>query len=138
LGGILPFGAIFIELYFIMNSIWFNRIYYVFGFLALVFFILVLTCCEVTILMCYFHLCSEEYRWWWRSFFTSGCAALYVLLYSIIYYSYRLNMNDPVSFILYFSWTTVFSLLFFFVTGAVGFLASLWFVKKIYSAIKID
>ena len=25
LGGILPFGAIFIELYFIMNSIWFNR-----------------------------------------------------------------------------------------------------------------
>jgi hypothetical protein len=25
LGGILPFGAIFIELYFILNSIWFNR-----------------------------------------------------------------------------------------------------------------
>ncbi|RUS15254.1 Endomembrane protein 70-domain-containing protein, partial [Jimgerdemannia flammicorona] len=31
MGGVLPFGAIFIELYFIMNSIWFHRIYYVFG-----------------------------------------------------------------------------------------------------------
>lgn len=31
MGGVLPFGAIFIELYFIMNSIWYHRIYYVFG-----------------------------------------------------------------------------------------------------------
>jgi len=103
LGGILPFGAIFIELYFIMNSLWFNRylsfslvvtvthncffdcsIYYVFGFLFLVFSILVVTCCEVTILLCYFHLCAEDYHWWWRSFFTAGCTAFYVFIYSIM------------------------------------------------------
>ncbi|KAJ3197619.1 transmembrane 9 super member 2 [Irineochytrium annulatum] len=59
MGGILPFGAIFIELYFIMNSIWFHRVYYVFGFLFIVFLILIITCSEVTILMCYFHLCAE-------------------------------------------------------------------------------
>jgi len=35
-GGILPFGAVFIELYFIMSSVWLQRFYYVFGFLALV------------------------------------------------------------------------------------------------------
>ena len=35
IGGILPFGAVFIELYFIMSSIWLQRFYYVFGFLAL-------------------------------------------------------------------------------------------------------
>ena len=36
IGGILPFGAVFIELYFIMSSVWLQRFYYVFGFLALV------------------------------------------------------------------------------------------------------
>ena len=36
MGGVLPFGAIFIELYFIMNSIWFHKLYYVFGFLFVV------------------------------------------------------------------------------------------------------
>ena len=36
MGGILPFGAVFIELYFIMSSVWLQRFYYVFGFLALV------------------------------------------------------------------------------------------------------
>jgi transmembrane 9 superfamily protein 2/4 len=58
-GGILPFGAIFIELYFIMSSIWSHKVYYVFGFLFLVFSVLTITCSEVSILMCYFHLCSE-------------------------------------------------------------------------------
>jgi len=28
LSGVLPFGAIFVELYFIMNSIWFHKAYY--------------------------------------------------------------------------------------------------------------
>ena len=63
MGGILPFGAIYIELYFIFNSIWFHRIYYVFGFLFLVFVILVVTVSEITILMAYFHLCTEDYHW---------------------------------------------------------------------------
>lgn len=33
--------------------------YYMFGFLFLVFIILVITCSETTVLLCYFHLCSE-------------------------------------------------------------------------------
>ncbi len=33
--------------------------YYMFGFLFLVFLILIITCSEATILLCYFHLCAE-------------------------------------------------------------------------------
>ncbi|RWS27237.1 hypothetical protein B4U80_01841 [Leptotrombidium deliense] len=35
MGGILPFGCIFIQLFFILNSIWSNQMYYMFGFLFL-------------------------------------------------------------------------------------------------------
>uniref|UniRef100_A0ACB8FJI9 Transmembrane 9 super member 2 n=1 Tax=Sphaerodactylus townsendi TaxID=933632 RepID=A0ACB8FJI9_9SAUR len=59
MGGILPFGCIFIQLFFIQNSIWSHQTYYMFGFLFLVFIILVITCSEATILLCYFHLCAE-------------------------------------------------------------------------------
>uniref|UniRef100_A0A674NRA8 Transmembrane 9 superfamily member n=1 Tax=Takifugu rubripes TaxID=31033 RepID=A0A674NRA8_TAKRU len=72
MGGILPFGCIFIQLFFILNSIWSHQMYYMFGFLFLVFIILVITCSEATILLCYFHLCAEDYHWWWRSFLTSA------------------------------------------------------------------
>jgi transmembrane 9 superfamily protein 2/4 len=59
IGGILPFGAIFIELFFIMTSIWSHKIYYMFGFLFFVFLILVATCCLVSVLLTYFALCAE-------------------------------------------------------------------------------
>tara|TARA_B100000767_G_scaffold118610_1_gene113232 strand:+ start:41 stop:712 length:672 start_codon:yes stop_codon:yes gene_type:complete len=76
-GGVLPFGAVFIELFFILTSMWLHQTYYIFGILFLVYVILVLTCAEITIVLCYFQLCGEDYRWWWRSFFTSGSSALY-------------------------------------------------------------
>lgn len=64
IGGILPFGAVFIELFFILTSMWLHQFYYLFGFLCLVFVILFITCAEITIVLCYFQLCSEDYRWW--------------------------------------------------------------------------
>ncbi|KAJ3145407.1 hypothetical protein HDU86_000928 [Geranomyces michiganensis] len=137
IGGILPFGAIFIELYFIMASIWDNRVYYVFGFLFLVFVILVLTCSQVTVLMCYFQLCAEDYRWWWRAFMTSGASAFYVFLYGLLYYHTRLEIEDAPSTILYFGYTTIMSVLFFLLTGTIGFTACFKFVRKIYGSIKV-
>jgi transmembrane 9 superfamily protein 2/4 len=76
IGGVLPFGAVFVELYFIVSSIWLHQFYYVFGFLALVVIILVITCAEISIVLCYFQLCNEHYHWWWRSFFVSGSSAM--------------------------------------------------------------
>ncbi|KAG0274763.1 hypothetical protein BGZ95_009488 [Linnemannia exigua] len=138
IGGILPFGAIFIELYFILNSIWFHKIYYVFGFLFLVFGILILTCAEVTILMCYFHLCAEDYHWWWRAFFTSGSSAIYIFLYSVMYYFTTLQIKSFTSVVLYFGWTAIMSVMFFVLSGAIGFFSTFAFVRKIYGSIKID
>ena len=37
MGGVLPFGCIFIQLFFVLNSIWSSQIYYMYGFLFLVF-----------------------------------------------------------------------------------------------------
>lgn len=36
-----------------------HQLYYMFGFLLLVFIILIVTCSEATVLLCYFHLCAE-------------------------------------------------------------------------------
>ena len=58
-GGVLPFFAVYIEMSFIMSSLWMDKFYYMFPFLLLVMTVLVITCAEVTIVMCYFQLCSE-------------------------------------------------------------------------------
>merc|ERR1711998_786179 len=91
IGGILPFGAVFTELFFIMSSLWQHQFYYLFGFLGLVLVILIVTCAEISIALTYFQLTSEDYCWWWRSFFASASSALYVFLYSILYFNSRLH-----------------------------------------------
>jgi transmembrane 9 superfamily protein 2/4 len=60
LGGILPFGAVSVELYFIMSALWLHQIYYIFGFLFLVMIVLVVTCAEVSILLCYFQVPTDN------------------------------------------------------------------------------
>eukprot|EP00976_Prorocentrum_cordatum_P007685 153275-Prorocentrum_minimum.AAC.2 len=138
IGGILPFGAVFIELFFILTSIWLHQFYYLFGFLAIVFAILMVTCAEITVVMCYFQLCSEDYHWWWRSFLTSGASSVYLFTYSLFYFFTKLEITKPVSGILYFAYMFIISLGFFLLTGTIGFYTCFMFVRTIYSAVKID
>ncbi|KAK8991741.1 hypothetical protein V6N11_062737 [Hibiscus sabdariffa] len=138
IGGILPFGAVFIELFFILTSIWLNQFYYIFGFLFLVFIILLITCAEITIVLCYFQLCSEDYKWWWRSYLTSGSSALYLFLYAIFYFFTKLEITKLVSGLLYFGYMLIASYAFFVLTGTIGFYACFCFTRLIYSSVKID
>jgi transmembrane 9 superfamily protein 2/4 len=64
IGGILTFGTIFVELFFILTSLWLDQYYYVFGFLLLVFILLLVTAAEISIMLTYFQLCAEDYHWW--------------------------------------------------------------------------
>jgi hypothetical protein len=61
LAGLIPFAVIFIELLFMFKSVWQEKsgYYYVFGFLAVVCGILVITVIEVSVVATYVQLCSE-------------------------------------------------------------------------------
>lgn len=138
IGGVLPFGAVFIELFFILTSIWLHQFYYIFGFLFLVFLILILTCAEIAIVLCYFQLCGEDYQWWWRSYLTAGSSAVYLFLYAAFYFFTKLDITKVVSGVLYFGYMLIASYAFFVLTGTIGFCACFWFTRLIYSSVKID
>ena len=137
-GGVLPFGAVFIELFFIMSSVWLHQFYYAFAFLFLVFVILIITCAEITIVMCYFQLCGEDYHWWWRSYLTSGSSALYLFLYSALYFFTKLEIIRFIPGLLFFGYMFLVAFAFFVLTGTIGFFSCYAFVWKIYSSIKVD
>lgn len=138
MAGILPFGAVFIELFFIFSAIWQNQFYYLFGFLFLVFCILVVSCGQISIVMTYFQLCAEDYRWWWRSFIVSGGSAVYILFYSIFYFFTKLEITEFIPTLLYLGYTGLMVITFYILTGTIGFFAAYSFIRKIYGAVKID
>jgi len=137
-GGVLPFGAVSVELFFIMSALWLHQIYYIFGFLFVVCVILVATCAEITILLCYFQLCNEDYHWWWRAFMSSGSCAAYIFLYGIWYFHTELEITGFVPTVLYFSYMAMISVTSFLLTGTIGYYACFGFLTKIYGSIKVD
>jgi len=139
-GGILPFGAVFVELFFIVSSIWQHKFYYMFGFLLLVFLIFCITCAEVAVVSTYMQLCSEDYHWWWRSWAVSGSPAFYVFLYGIYQYHNLHSKHQPdatSSFVVY-SYLVLASFAIFLTAGFVGAQLSGNFCRRIFGAIKVD
>lgn len=137
IAGIFPFGSIAVELYFIYTSLWFNKIFYMFGFLFFSFLLLTLTTSLVTILITYHSLCLENWKWQWRGFIIGGAGcALYVFIHSILFTKFKLGGFTTI--VLYVGYSSVISLLCCLVTGSIGFISSMLFIRKIFSSIKVD
>ena len=104
--GLLPFGSIFIEIFFIFASIWSYKYYYVYGFLAcmlckkwdrewdVVILIIIQVC--VSIVGTYILLNAENYQWRWVSFGSGASIGIYLFLYCIYFYLYKTEMNGVV------------------------------------------
>jgi len=138
LTGWLPFGSIFIEMYFIFTSFWNYKFYYVWGFCLLVFIILIIVSICVTIVGTYFLLNSEDYRWPWISFLASSSTSFYVFLYSVYYFFFKTNMSGFLQTVYYFSYMIVFCIALGLMCGTIGAFAAKLFVKRIFSNIKMD
>ncbi|CAF0967265.1 unnamed protein product, partial [Didymodactylos carnosus] len=136
--GILPFGSIFIEMYFIFTSFWAYKIYYVYGFMLLVFLILAVVTVCVTIVATYFLLNAEDYRWQWTSFLAGASSSLYVYFYAIYYFFFKTKMYGMFQTTFYFGYMALFSIGLGVMCGMFGFVGTSMFVRKIYSTVKID
>ena len=137
-GGILPFGSVCIELFFIMSALWLHQYFYMMGLLMIVLFILVSTCSMVSVVMCYLQLCGEDHRWWWKSFWNCATAGVYLFLYSLWFLSSKLDLVGTLPIAVYLTYMSMISIAFGMLCGSVGFLSCLAFCQRIYGAVKVD
>jgi transmembrane 9 superfamily protein 3 len=138
LGGILPFGSLFIELYFVFTAFWHYKYYYVYGFMLLVYMILIIVTVCVTIVSTYFLLNAEDYRWHWSAFLSASSTSFYVYLYSVYYFVAKTNMSGLFQTSFYFGYMLMFCIGLGILTGSVGYLGASFFVHRIYSQVKLD
>ena len=120
-------------MYYIFNSFWNYKFYYVYGFMLLVFVILTIVTACVTIVSTYILLNAEDRRWKWVSIFSGGSTALYVFAYATFYFVTKTQMSGMFQTSFYFGYMFLFSLTIFFMCAAIGYVATSVFVKKIYT-----
>ncbi|CAJ0576779.1 unnamed protein product, partial [Mesorhabditis spiculigera] len=134
-GGVLPFGSIFIEMYFIFTSFWAYKIYYVYGFMLLVLLILAIVTVCVTIVCTYFLLNAEDYRWRWTSFAAGASTAFYVYLYAVYYFFFKTKMYGLFQTVFYFGYMGLFASGLGLMCGTIGYVGTAKFVRKIYQEV---
>ena len=79
---------------------------------------------------------SQNYRWWWRSYMVSASAGIYMMIYAVFSHLTKLQFVRASSIIRYYGYMGLISVLFSLMTGAIGFFASHYFTRKIYSLVK--
>jgi len=137
--GLVPFGSLFIEMYFILSAVWsHNKIYYVYGFMFAILLLLCLVLICVSIACTYLLLNAEDYRWAWNSFICCGATACYVYLYTVHYFYNSTQMSGFFQTIYYFGTSLFFCICLGLFCGSLGFIGASKFVFLIYSNIKAE
>jgi len=137
-GGIIPVLAVSLQLRYIMSAIWFQRIYYMFGFLFFSTVAMIILSASSSLLALYYTLVSENYRWQWTTFCVAGSPGIYVFLYSCYYMAFSMSLQTFTGRALYLAYSFLVSMLCFLALGSVGSITSYFLVRRIYESIKVD
>ena len=136
LTGFPPFFAVFVELFYIMDSMWKQDFYALSKYLLISVIILIIISSLIGILFTYLNLCKGDYRWWWKSFITSASPGVYIIIFSV-FYLFKMRFKQFTSVLIYLNFMTLFSVIISLICGAAGFYLTFLFVTNIYSKIKI-
>ena len=138
LAGLLSFGSIFIELYYVLTSLWNYKFYHVYGFLLGVYSILTIVVGMTSIIVVYFCLNAENYHWQWTAFCSGASTAAYVFLYGIYYFIFKTQMHGFLQTVFYFGYMLLLSLNLGLLCGTIGHGAASRFVRAIFQNVKVD
>jgi transmembrane 9 superfamily member 3 len=138
LAGVLSFGSIFIELYYVLTSLWNYKFYHVYGFLLGVYSILTIVVGMTSIIVVYFCLNAENYLWQWTAFGSGASTAGYVFLYGIYYFLFKTQMNGFLQTTFYFGYMSLIAIHLGLLCGTLGHWAASRFVRAIFQNVKVD
>lgn len=138
LAGVIPFGSIFIELYYILTSLWNYKYYHVYGFLLSIYIIIAVVVSLTSIISTYFVLNAENYHWHWTSFASGASISVYIFLYGTYYFMFKTSQNGLYQTVYYFSYTLLMSMYVGTLCGTFGHYASSRFVRAIFRNVKLD
>jgi transmembrane 9 superfamily protein 3 len=138
LAGLLSFGSIFIELYYVLTSLWNYKFYHVYGFLLGVYSILTIVVGMTSIIVVYFCLNAENYLWQWTAFGSGASTAAYVFVYGIYYFILKTQMHGLLQTSYYFGYMALIAVNLGLLCGTLGHGAASRFVRAIFQNVKVD
>ena len=134
---VLPLSAIYIDVYFIICSLWIDQHYYSHTgtFFVVLASALVIIAVQ-SVLLCRWQLLHRNHCWWWKAFWNGGSFGLHVFLYSFRYFEEMhpdLLHESLGTHRTFYCYMTVVSLLLVCMSGFVGVASVLLFLRHFRS-----
>ncbi|KAK7200635.1 endosomal integral membrane protein [Novymonas esmeraldas] len=136
--GIVPLAASYVELQSIFSSVWLGVVYHMFSFLTAAFLLVLVIVAQVSVFSTYYQLNLLNYHWWWRSFFVSASYGVWLFVYCVFYYWCISMVKGFLGMVLFFGYMGLVCIAVSLLFGAVGFMASLAFVRIVFASVKVD
>jgi len=136
--GLTAFSTITVEIYMIMSTIWLEGFSYAVGYFCFVITIFAVSCALLTMMTCYYRMNRENHRWWWYAFADTASSGVCLFVYSGWFVAHQVNYSEGLPFIVYWTYMTMLSVLLALFAGAAGFLPTFFFVRNIFSIVKVD
>lgn len=142
LSGILSFVPACEEMHYILSSVWGHKdtgrqFWLNWTLLAVLAVVVIVTVAMSTLWAVQMQLGVEDYRWWWPAFCCGGSSAIPLFGFCVYYYFFESVMHGWLQFSFYFGFMAFACYCLFLMLGAVGFIAALWFVRKMYT-VKVE
>ncbi|KAL0075160.1 Endomembrane protein 70-domain-containing protein [Phycomyces blakesleeanus] len=138
LAGVLPFVVLSMTYHEWLNSIWSGNVVFSMNEAFWTFSLYATTVAEITVVLVFFQLCTEDYNWWWMSFASGAAPSLWMAGYGLVHYLTLTSNPSVVGGLVYAVHMLLGCILVGVSSGALGFLSACVMVRRIYSAVKVD
>jgi transmembrane 9 superfamily protein 2/4 len=144
---VLPsvFAAIFVyaspaaTIHMLMMAGWTGtRPYYNFSGMLVNLVTLAIQAMTCGVLVTFWKLTSEDFRWWWASYKSAGGAVVVFAIYAIYFMRVWWRPDDLASSIVFIGVIVVLAVVFRLIVGAMSFIGSFAFVQTIYNTLKME
>ena len=135
---LLAFSAIYVELHFLVSTIWSvgsGSVMYSALLITTVLAALILSAAAV--LFTYYTLTAENHRWQWRAYFAGASFGVLFMLYSAVFFL-KSEMTGFLQGAFFFLYSGLAAFALALMLGYVSFASTMKFVVYIYSRVKVD
>ncbi|KAI9018079.1 Endomembrane protein 70-domain-containing protein [Phycomyces nitens] len=137
LAGVLPFAVLSMTYHEWLNSIWNGNMVLSMDQAFWTFSLYATTVAEITVVLVFFQLCTEDYNWWWMSFASGAAPSLWMAGYGLVHYLTMTTNPSVVGGLVYAVHMLLGCFLVGVSSGALGFIGAYVMVRRIYSAVKV-
>ncbi|KAH0794041.1 Transmembrane 9 superfamily member 9 [Histomonas meleagridis] len=139
IGSAFVFSLIYIDVSVFFEIVWNYQSISITGLCVVLGIILcILQSIDLGIMLTFFLLSKEDYRWWWPSFASGASVGIYFMLYAIVYCIKSYVPLDSNSLMIYIGINAIYAGALALVCGAFSFIGSFFFIKRIYNSLKME